>query len=376
MIYLFCYAASALLAYCAKKYIKNRPLFIALSLVSIFIPALLAGLRGMAVGVDTKNYYNLYWEQAQSSSSIMGGIKYSMEYFHRTVPEILFFFLVGIVSKLTGSYNLLLFLCHFIIVGCIYIGAFRFRDHAEPELTLLFFYFIHFGQSLNIMRQVMAMAVIFAFAADIEKNRTFRYLIGVAVAILIHNTAILGITPLIIYKILYKNSKIKRKYSTVKKYILCILIFVGTAYLVPIIRLFVSLGLMTQKYLWYINTTDENYTFNRFLFLFLIIEMAGLIVFRKELRRRNRESDFYFICFFAYALLNFVGSEIHYGDRLAEYFSLFNIVTICSIHMCQGLASNRRLMKFALISMGLVYWVFVYYKHDASETMPYFMQIY
>ena len=43
----------------------------------------------------------------------------------------------------TLGINVFLFLIHLTIVLCTYIGAFRLRDHSDPEFTLLLFYFLN-----------------------------------------------------------------------------------------------------------------------------------------------------------------------------------------------------------------------------------------
>ena len=128
-------------------------MFILLSVFSVGITVVLAGLRDISIGIDTHNYYYHSWNNAMLfEGPFLNYIKFfvlnSRERF-----ELLFGVLVGIVAKTTGSYSVFLLLVHSIIVGGVYIGAFRMRDHSEPDFTLLLFYLLYYNQSLNIFRQ-------------------------------------------------------------------------------------------------------------------------------------------------------------------------------------------------------------------------------
>ena len=170
MVYLVCFGISVFFANLAKK-TENRKRFIFWSILSILVTVLLAGLRDISIGIDTSNYYDNSWKTAVGSSSFWR----FMVLYHRAyrAKEYLFAILIGLIAKTTRNYHVFLFAVHLIIVGGFYIGAFRFRKHADPVFSLLLFYLLYYNHSLNVFRQYMAMSILFAAAADLEEDISF-----------------------------------------------------------------------------------------------------------------------------------------------------------------------------------------------------------
>lgn len=372
MVYLICYIISVLFAYAART-CKSRIAFVMLSIVSISVTALLAGLRDITVGIDTVNYleHPLYWAGAEQCDGIISFLHHTVASTRTSVPEVVFAFLIGLVQQTTGSYHVFLCVVHFIIIGCIYIGAFRLRDHADPELVLFMFYLLYFGQTLNIFRQYMAMAVLFAAFADIEKGRHGRYIIITVIAFFIHNTAVLGLLPLLLYRIMYSKNGLG-KVSDYKKIAICSILVIGVRSVLPMLHLLINMGIIKSNFLWYLNV--EAAESHALVFLFLLLEAVGILLFRKHYKQLNHY-EFFLFCSVSFVCLTVVGSWIKYGDRLAEYFSLINLITIGMIAKCQDLTERRLLLKGTTIGVVLFYWVYVYVIKNASETMPYILGI-
>lgn len=387
MIYLVCYTLSTILVYLAKK-AGNKTSFIPIIVTSIIITSLLAGLRGITLGTDTINYYKDTWRTVQFTQSKLTFIEYYISKSRNTVPEILFGLLARFAFVCTGSYNFFMFLCHSIIISNVYVGAFRLKEHAEPEIVIWFFYLLYFGQSFNITRQFMAMAIIFAFVADLEQRRYMRYAVAVLICILIHNTAVLGLIPLVIHYFLHLGTTQKKNLSLlgdnifpekkhiVKRIFLCCAIVFAITNVVTIISSLVQIGLLSQKYLWYIDSAKNNTSTNIVTLLFLAVEFIGLVLFWKDIQMKNREFDFYFVCSVTFVVLNSLGSVMHYGDRLSEYFSFLNLITVGSIERYQKIKGNHFYMKIILLIVALVYWCYVYVYRNSNFTMPYYIQIY
>lgn len=387
MIYLFCYTISICFVLLAKK-AGNKTAFISFISISIFIPSLLAGLRGITIGTDTINYYNETWKNIQYGSDIKSFINQYISESRNTIPELFFGLLARGVFKLTGSYNIFMFICHSIIITCIYIGAFRLKKHAEPEIVIIFFYFLYLGQSLNITRQFVAMSIIFAFVADLEEKNYIRYILSVLLCIPIHNTAVLGLIPFFVFYFLHIGEKSiitnfipieltsKGKEHPYKRFILCFGLVFLVLNVITIVTVLVNVGILSRKYLWYITSAEATGSKNIVTIMFLAVEFFGLILFWKQIKKYNNEFDFYFVCSFTFVVLNSLGSVLHYGDRLSEYFAFLNLITIGSIEKCQRNAKEHFYAKMILCLVAFCYWSYVYVYRNSNYTMPYYIQIY
>lgn len=371
MIYIISYALSVFFAY-AAKICKSKRAFIFFSIISVTITALLAGLRDISIGVDTKNYYYnpLYWSGAQSSENLIEYLKYYINSTRSLFQEIIYIAFLGAVQKTTNNYQFFLFLEHLLIVGFVYIGAFRMRHHANPVITLLLFYLLYFAQSLNITRQYIVMAILFASLKDIENEKYLKYTLINILCLFIHSSAFFGMIPLVIYRILYpKSYKYQEKTTLFRRVIMCSIIVAGSASMIYVIQYFMQIGLLSK----YRFLFDSEYTgiLNFFFICFMLVEFFGILLFNKSFKKNNTKSYFFAFCSLAFFALNIVGGFMKYGDRMSEYLSLQNIITIGMISNCQNRKSDRMIVDIITVLTVVIYWIILIPIHNSSYTMPY-----
>ena len=365
MIYLICFFVSVFFAYLASR-AGNKATFITFSIVSIAVTVTLAGLRDYSIGVDTMNYLqmDLYWEGAVTARSLG---EYLRNYFAGGGKEPLFALFMGVIAQTTGSYRAFLFLSQVFLIGCVYTGAYRLKEHADPVLTLLLFYLLYYNYTFNAIRQYMSLAVLFAATRDMEERRTLRYLIYVVIAALIHNTSILGAALPILFMMTNDTRRLK-KVSLTRRLILCGLM-VGAVYSFdPIARMLIRFGVLSSKYLVYLNSqSNASFLASR---LFLLLEMCVLVVFIRPFRKNNKSADYYFFCSIAFLLLFQLSTAIRTGARIARFFSLPNITTLGMLGRC--VKGNKRIVVTAgIVFVVLVYWLYTYAITNYSHTYPY-----
>ena len=158
--YLLCFRISVLFAYQAEKS-KNKFIFLLFSLISILFPVILAALRDYSIGVDTSHYLRGTWSMAVKRTDSLS--RFLTTYLRVSAKdEIVYAWFLWIIAKISnGSNRIFLFATQLVIVGGVYIGAFRLKHHANPAFTMLIFYLLYYHHSLNITRQYMAMSIIF-----------------------------------------------------------------------------------------------------------------------------------------------------------------------------------------------------------------------
>lgn len=380
MAYLVCFGLSIFFAYLSLKE-TNRYRKFAFLIISAALPIILAGLRDFSIGIDVENYRInkiQYWPSAVSSDSVW-------EYMaSNDWAEPLFSLFMGIIAQTTGCFRLFLLLSHTAIIAGVYVGAMRLKKHADPALVIALFYLIFFNHSLNIIRQYMAMALIFAFLKDIEEKRFIRYSVVVLIASLIHSTALLAFGALVIYGILYGKYTVggykigkftlgKKHDLSPKQRQLLIIITLGLGVLLfePMCRLLITLGILGEKYMFYIVSETRSYA--GIVSIFLVWELLMAYLLRRRLKKSDSLSGFYLVVSVCYLILQQLTAFIVFGKRIAAYFSLQNLVTVGIIdHSLRNCDKRIRLAsKITIITLALMYWFAFYYVRNASQTMPY-----
>jgi hypothetical protein len=366
--YLICFTCSVWFAYRAQKS-RSKTGFVILSIISIAITVLLAGLRDISIGIDTLNFYNGTWMNAIRSSTLQSFLHLYNNY--HISKEYLYALIVGIVAKTTGDFHLLLVIIHSIIIGGFYIGACRFKKYADPALSLFLFYFFYFNTSLNIFRQFTAMAILFAAAADLGKGRHLRYLFFAMVAFFVHNTAVFGLLLLLLYRLLYPKGRLSNVPLS-KRLLIYSFILIAVCSFLPLIRSLNSVG-MFKKYTFFINA-DSTSAFKAQR-LMALVEVLGFVVFLREFRKKYSDSEFFLVCVFSFVVLYQLAAKIPYGQRLPAYFSFYNIVALGMLAKCSLLQRNRMIIQVLVVCAALVYWLFVHVHHNGNETIPYLLGI-
>lgn len=375
MVYLVCFGFSVLMAYFANR-AKDRRAFIFLSALSIIVPVLLAGLRDYSIGIDVKNYLSMerFWAGAIRAESLGDYLAFYLDKGYR---EPLFALFIGAIAQFTGEYRAFLLLAHLVIVSGVYIGACRLKKYARPEMTLLLFYLLYFNNSLNIIRQYMAMALVFAFCADLLDKKYIRYLVVVLIASLVHTTALLSLVPLVYHIILYTRRDL-RPAPWLRKTVLYALLVVGIVSFIPLVNFAMDIGLLGTKYAFYFKTEFTRMSYTR-LGLHAL-ECVAIVLCYKKLKKTHDNYDFLLLVTATFMAFHQLAPMIQYGQRIAIYFAFLNIVLLSTLPQVLSGAKLRLFGKSlalqpvlyaAIIAFSAYYWYYQYVLGNSSETVPY-----
>lgn len=116
--------------------------------IPIILLALLAGIRGDNVGVDTAENMNILGFCAQGN-------------FQYVRKEHLFYAIGGLLLRISGSYNVTFFAFATAIYVLIFYRLWDFRETASLPVAAVLFCLLFWGNSVNGLRQSIAMAMIF-----------------------------------------------------------------------------------------------------------------------------------------------------------------------------------------------------------------------
>lgn len=150
-----------------NKYVVAA-IFLLLFLVSAF--------RGISVGTDTNNYYQLYKGTAVSV---------------RLEPGFALFFLG--CRALGVPYRVILVIFSFIMFSLMYL--FTMTEKKRPLMIMLFFFLLGYCFSFfNVTRQVLAAGILlFAYRNREKQGSIYLFALYIVLAMLLHKSAIIGV---------------------------------------------------------------------------------------------------------------------------------------------------------------------------------------
>ena len=195
MIYIAVFLVSCIFFWLSEKcksgFSKNF-----FAVIAILVPCILAGMRADTIGTDVKVYVEPLYNAAKQSTSFFSYMNqrwfYIWRYKYVYDFEIGFILLVYLIEKIGGSIGLVLFFIHILVLSPIYLGLKRINKRYPIWLGMLVFYMLFYNTSLNMMRQWIAMSILFYGLCYLLEHKKKKYFIVVIAACLFHTSALVG----------------------------------------------------------------------------------------------------------------------------------------------------------------------------------------
>lgn len=172
MAYIICICIVFAFSYIADKRENKICVFMIACVLSLF-----CGLRGVGVGVDTANYYS-FMSQIEGA-----GITFGSDIGFNIAS----YFLMHMLKK--PYYPLLVFA--FVTNSLITFRLWDFRKESSFTLMMLIYMVIYYPYTFNIVRQFLAISVIFWGTKYLEREKYSRYLLLNILAATFHTSALI-----------------------------------------------------------------------------------------------------------------------------------------------------------------------------------------
>ena len=377
IIYILSFGFSALLLFLAdNEHLKEKAkrdltnsTSVILVLLALIIPCLLAGVRDVGIGTDTKGYGIWLFELAHDSNDLASFMESAL--FDKRRMEPLFALEAYFSAVLMPNSTFLYFaLVQASILVPVYFGIRILSNRCSTWYPMLIFYFVFYPFSLNAMRQMIAAAFLFlGFALLIKKKKQVAWWLLFLTAIGFHRTALIGV---LIYIIWFMVEKRKSFIFSLKRifFITCALCILVALFADPVLSV---LSKLFPVYATYYNGRDTwgNRVFVAPLFFYSLLIV--LLSIGSSACRGERKRDLYFVILVAATsmpvqLLSSVSEPI---GRMMWYFFIF-VLAIPAINSRSEFAKSRLgLNPICVLLLCLVQFWWFYALNGGSEIIPF-----
>ena len=341
-------------------------------LFAILMVSILAGVRDFSIGTDIATYGHWLFRDARYTSNLYNFVT------SNSVIDIGYSILVYIVAIFFENEHWLYFFTGLIIYGFTLLGLRKYSKYCSVSWAWLNYLFLLYSDSLNTMRQCMAVAVIiWSFDYFIQKKYK-EYVFATLLAISFHSTAIISFVIAIIYWIINKQNRL-----LIKSFVV-----LGTeialVYYSYILEILIRMGLLNEKYERYMSNSFSIGSLNPILvripFLVVIILFYKPFIYRNKEQNYDSESIYYsqaniigefvilmLIIEMLTAQMRGINSSLY---RIALYFTIFRCIAmgrLVEILSC----SNRKIIKIILFVMLLIIWIYQNVIQGNNEIYPY-----
>ena len=323
LTYLMIAAVSFFMAHIAEKKNAKSLVILIVALLSFF-----AGFRAPTVGRDTVNYINLFH---QTGSNIIANKEIGFTLFNK------------LVIWLTNSDSVLLLCYAIIIYGLVVYRFWELRSSISFSCAVITFYSINYFESLNIMRQYVAVAIIFFATRYLAKREYGKYTILMIIAVLFHTSALLGAGYLAVELLFWKSLNGKQKLSLISISILGLFLF---PYMLD----------ATEKYYQFFRWTTIDIGLRVFA-LFCIL-LVSLFYFKKSTDFKDRfylQTKGYFLhtvqwYYLIGCLLGIIGYFYELMGRISIFYTIYTGVYFGLIFKDKEV-KNRKWIRIVLLIM-------------------------
>lgn len=208
--------------------------------LSVFFPVALAGAREYTVGTDIATYGNYVFKAACNARSLIACVRAQREI------DPLYKALAYIVSRFTDNPHWFYFVTALIICGFTMAGLWYYRHWASITLGWACFLFLFYGDTLNTMRQCLALALMFAAFPLFLEKKYIRFGVLSVLSVLFHVTGVIALVLPVIYLFMKKMPPRWLQFFLV---IACMGLILFYS---PLLRIILSMNLLPAKFARYL----------------------------------------------------------------------------------------------------------------------------
>lgn len=382
IVYLITFLIASLSASCAHYfYSKSKIIFLFFSLITILVPTLVAGFRSDTVGTDMNFYLLDIYDKAADYSD-------PSQILTDPTFEPVFLLLVFSGLKLFNSLQGILLMLAVTNMTLVYSGLCMLKDKLHLGLAVAVYLFLFFNDSLNLMRQHIAVSICFFSFACLYRKNYIGSGIAYAIALFAHSTSFIFALPLAVFE-LFRRGKLKMKSTMMKVYWiglpLSLLIFD------VLLNTLISFGVVSEKYMRYLTSENESGTrfplsFLFFFFLFFVLgyQMLKRIPKSWDLLHlktiiRERDTTEVIKSFFTFDLYSImvVGMSTLVSIWVARMNIYFQVLTVALFPMILYRLKSQDVqwMKWVFFVLLFLYWFWTFIHANNGETYPYHSDI-
>lgn len=370
MIYIAIFALSILCFYISEK-TQNKYFRVFFAVCGVLIPCILAGLRSSSVGTDVRIYGKYAYNEAVRSDSFFS---YYGEFSDSLLGDIGYYLTTYILAKISPHYHLGLFVYSLLTFTFLYLGIRKFNQKFRTPIWLFMglCYFALYNPSLNLLRQSIAVGILFYAFAEYAAGKKLYGVLFWILAVLFHSSALIGGGLFIIYTY-FRQRPDDRWYTAVWKSILFIAAVFGLVILIPVLlRQLVEAGLIRENYLMYLDedgyrisgSVEWTYIITHFL------TVLAILIFYRPLYKRNMNPLFYLMMSLLVLLADYSLLVTMYADRIGLYLVPITLVALANTRKC--LTKWIRLVWSCLLLVIYCYqWILIIVIQGFHETYPY-----
>jgi len=319
--------------------------------LSLIIPLLLASFRWQ-VGTDYSTYIYLY--------DLFSEIE-TLSQFFRSVLDIepSFIILNVLIKAIFNDYILVFAICSLITLAFFYRAIEDYHEKSSVMLAIVVFLFLLYPTTLNIVRQMIAVAIVFYATRYIFQRKYAKAAIWMIVALSFHYSALM-ILPFWFLR----GDRRWQKNIRIVLFALLIFIVVGDLVFHDAFSQLPLFGLLAD-------TTTEGTRLSYGLLLLRLPIIVPVLVFRKRLIAQDERNYYWIILMVFEVAFGHLGYIFDVFNRFALYFAVSWVVLLPALVRCMRTRGAQYRMGAYVLLATVGLWVYNTGIQNYGDVLPY-----
>lgn len=355
---------------------KFKLFYISAIILVILLSSSIAGFRADTVGTDMKVYVEPLQKLANMSTNYLDFVNNNL------FPDVEkgYLTLVFLISRFTSKLWVNNFIVELIILIFLISGLLKFKKNQGNNdylfLGITIFYCFFYNLSFNMVRQSIAIFILFYTFNFLIEKKYIKYIIGTILAIFFHQSAIISIPIALIFLLTSDNKEnlilsfgkntLMFKAVTIRSII--ILMICALFMLMPNLIISVMRVLRLTNYIsGYASGFSIDPSLTNILPRILFIIVLAL-EWRQMSLKDNKLRYFYIVmALIDFGIFQFSG----YAYRIGWYTSMFYIYSIPDALSDDSNKLRKNVLVIFLIVALIIYWYLYFVVANLNETVPY-----
>lgn len=348
---------------------KNKKYYFVFFFIAVLIVAFIAGVRDLNIGTDVYTYGEWEFRAAKERGSITQYLtrKSDIELFYRVF--------VYLISCFVNNSHWLYFFTGLFIYGFTLSGLNYYCKKIPMAFAWLIYLLLFYGDTLNIMRQFMAISLMFWGTKYAIKQQYKKYIVIFSVAFLFHNTAIISLGIYWIYRYLQKNDSMYKRAVIVIGAMGVLLLY---GYFLKALSV---LGVINERFVRYLNA-DFFFQINPIMVRIPFILLIGL-AFNAFYKNKSKlmmpldgkfEGDFLLIVLILEMFAAEMRAVIPTLYRLSYFFYGYKVIAYARL-LIVFKKNSRLIAGIGILIFLVIWWIYGNAIQGNNEIYPYSSQI-
>lgn len=340
-------------------------------ILAVLVVSVLAGVRDLSIGTDIWTYGEYQFNSALRSNSIITYVLSNMDI------EPGYSTLVFLISRFTRNSHWQYFIFGVITYGFILAGINKYSKYVSVNLAWLTYLFTFYGDTLNAIRQCMAVAILFYGLSFLQDEKYKKAIIYMIFALLFHNTAMVGAVIIFIHWGLNRYNGLLQRSLIVGSAIAACAMFN------PLLQILIKTGILRSKFTRYIATSYAMISLNPILVrlpIFLLIVIFYYSFINNEGRnayplKKKSDGDFLIIMLILEMVIAEMRSIVTTLYRLSFFFGVYKAVAYSRLATIYTMKKNKEIITAILFLYLIVVWIYQNVLQGNNDIYPYTSEI-